>query len=77
MARTTLMLDEQILKQLKTKAAQEGRTLQATINDLLRIALKAPTRKGFVLRLEGWRAELQPGVDLLDRDKLFDLMDGR
>ena len=28
-------------------------------------------------QLQGWEAKEQPGVDLLDRDKLFDLMDGR
>ena len=29
------------------------------------------------LRLKGWEAQEQPGVDILDRDKLFDLMNGR
>jgi hypothetical protein len=31
----------------------------------------------YTLELEGWNAATQPGVDLLDRDKLFDLMEGR
>jgi len=29
------------------------------------------------LKLRGWKASPRAGVDLLDRDKLFDLMDGR
>lgn len=30
---------------------------------------------GYRLRLQGWTAELQAGVDLLDRDGLFDAME--
>jgi len=78
MARTTLAIDDDLLKRLKEKAAREGRTLQETANELLKQAL-APRRgqKRIKLNLRGWRAVTQPGVDLLDRDKLFDLMDGR
>jgi plasmid stability protein len=78
MARTTLRLDDAILRELKKRAAAEGRTVQAVANDLLRRALAAPDRRApYKLRLKGWDAREQPGVDLLDRDKLFDLMDGR
>ncbi len=78
MTRTTIALDEALLKRLKEAAVREGRTLGEVVNDLLRQAL-APQRKrqGFKLKLEGWNAQPQPGVDILDRDKLFDLMDGR
>ena len=43
----------------------------------IRVSLRVPERKAFTLRLKGWKAKEQPGVDLLDRDKLFDLMNGR
>lgn len=77
MKRTTLALDEDLLRTLKRRAADNGTTLQAIVNDTLRGAL-APRPKGrYRLRLRGWSARLQPGVDLADRDKLFDLMDGR
>jgi plasmid stability protein len=76
-SRTTLDIDEAILRQLKRRAAEEGRSVQAVVNELLRRALNAPPAEGFTLTLRGWRAVEQPGVDLLDRDKLFDLMDGR
>ncbi len=78
MTRTTIALDDDLLQRLKEAAARERRTLGEVVNDLLRQAL-APRRKrqGFKLMLEGWEAEPQPGVDILDRDKLFDLMDGR
>lgn len=79
MSRTTLMIEDNLLRALKKKAAEEGRTLQAVANDLLRRALAMPKRQGksFKLSLQGWEAKEQPGVDILDRDKLFDLMNGR
>jgi hypothetical protein len=78
MSRTTLTIDDKLLRELKRKAADEGKTLQAVLNDLLRHALAMPRKaKDYSLKLRGWRASEQPGVDILDRDKLFDLMNGR
>ena len=78
MPRTTLSLDAAVLRALKKRAAEEGRTLQAVTNDLLNQALAASRRPGrFTLSLRGWEAAEQPGVDILDRDTLFDLMNGR
>jgi plasmid stability protein len=76
--RTTLAIDDDLLKRMKEKAAREGRTLQGVANDLLRQALVQPRpRIKPRLVLRGWEAVERPGVDLFDRDKLFDLMDGR
>lgn len=77
MPRTTIDLDRDLLRRLKQRAAAEGRTLQAVVNDLLRRALRPQPREPFKLTLNAWEATPQPGVDLADRDKLFDLMDGR
>jgi plasmid stability protein len=77
MKRTTLKIDDALLRALKRKAADEGQTLQATTNDLLRRALATPPRRRYELRLHGWKAAELPGVNLLDRDALFDLMNGR
>lgn len=77
MARTTLVLDDHLLRQIKKKAAEEGRTFQAVANDLLRRALAQSGRQPYRLKLQGWKAELQPGVNIMDRDSLFDLMDRR
>jgi plasmid stability protein len=77
-SRTTLAIDDDLLKRMKERAAHEGRTLQGVANDLLRQALvqqRQSSKPKLVLR--GWKASEQPGVDLFDRDKLFDLMDGR
>jgi hypothetical protein len=71
------MIDAAVLRQLKKRAAEEGRTLQAVTNELLRRGL-TPGRPGpFRLDLPSWETSVQPGVDLSDRDVLFDLMDGR
>lgn len=77
MRRTTLTIDDQLFRELKKKASEEGRTLQAVTNDLLRRSLVPSPAKPYRLQLQGWKAAEQPGVDLLDRDALFDLMDGR
>lgn len=79
MKRTTLKLDENVLRRLKQQAAAEGRTLQDLANQLLRRALArgGADRAPYTLTLTGWDATVQPGVDLLDRDALFDLMNGR
>ena len=73
--RTTLDIEDALLRKLKEKAAREGQTLQRVANDLLRQALARSQETGtYRLELEGWEAQLQPGVDILDRDKLWDLM---
>jgi plasmid stability protein len=77
MARTTLDIDDRVLRQLKKKAADEGRTLQAVANDLLKQALHTRTDQPFALNILGWTADLQPGADILDRDALFDILNGR
>jgi hypothetical protein len=77
MPRTTLDIDPRVLRELKKRAADEGRTLQAVANDLLKQGLHTQPATPFALRLRGWAAEPQPGVDILDRDSLFDAMNGR
>ena len=71
------MIDDRLLRELKKRAAEEGRTLQAVANDLLRRALGTREPRHYALELKGWAATQQPGVDLLDRDQLFDVMEGR
>ena len=78
MKRTILTIDDELLKQLKLDAARQGITLGGLVDDLLRQALASRFhRKPYKLDLKGWDAKLQPGVDIMDRDKLFDFMNGR
>jgi hypothetical protein len=69
-----IAIEDDVLKQLEEKAAKESRTTDEVANELLRQSFEAA--KPYKLELEGWKTELQPGVDLTDRDKLYDLMDG-
>ena len=77
MKRTTLALDDELLRRLKERAGREGQTMQSLARDLLRQALARSGNREFKLHLKGWAAQPQAGVDILDRDKLFDLMEGR
>jgi hypothetical protein len=78
--RTTLTLDDDVSKLARRRAAEENRPLKEIINDALRAGLQADTtrrRPPYAFKLKVVRGRLMPGVDLCDRDKLFDLMDGR
>ena len=77
MARTTLTLDGDLLRRLRRKAAEEGCAFKDLVNRLLRRALTPPARRSYKLRWRTERGKIQPGVNLDDRDSLFDLMDGR
>jgi plasmid stability protein len=78
LVRTTLTLDDDLLQRLRQKAASENRAFKQVVNDVLRAGLaldrEAPA---YTFRLTTAEGRVMPGVDLTDRDKLFDLMDGR
>jgi hypothetical protein len=78
--RTTLTLNDDLLKMARQKAARENRSLKDVINEAVRQGLTLGSRtKGprFVFKLKTVAGRVMPGVDLHDRDKLFDLLDGR
>ncbi|MDQ3424883.1 MAG: ribbon-helix-helix protein, CopG family [Actinomycetota bacterium] len=78
--RTTIRLDEQLLREAKAHAARTGRTLTAVIEDALRASFQrarlAPAEHASppVFRPRRRRG-LQPGVDLSDSSTLLDLME--
>jgi hypothetical protein len=77
--RTTLRLDDALLREAKHLATRTGRTLTAVIEDALREML-ARSRAGSErtrVKLPTFRGDgLRPGVDLDDSAALLDLMDG-
>jgi hypothetical protein len=78
--RTTIRLDEQLLREAKRLALDTGRTLTAVIEDALRESLvrrrtTAP-REPVRLRTYAGRGP-RPGVDLDDSAALRELMDER
>ncbi len=76
--RTTIEIGEELFRQLKRKAADEGIPIRQIIENALRVYLgKQTKRKGYHLTWKPERGRILPGVRLDDRDALFDLMDGR
>lgn len=77
MLRTTLVMDEDLLREIKRRAAEQGLTMQALSNRMLRQSLLPVQKEEYRLKLRTWDGRLQPGIDLLDRDSLFDAIDPR
>lgn len=76
--RTTIELNDELLRAAKRRAAQERRTLRDIVEAALRTYLGKPgARRGYRLRWRPEHGRLQPGVHLEDRDALWDLMEGR
>lgn len=76
--RTTVDLSDEVLRQAKRRAADEGVSLREVLETALRCYLAGGRRQGgYRLQWRPERGRLRPGVDLDDRDALFDLMGGR
>lgn len=77
--RTTLDLEDGLLRRARRKAAEEGRTLTGLIEDALRALLGRPARprRPFRLRLPTRRGTRLPDVDIADRDALYERLEGR
>jgi Ribbon-helix-helix protein, copG family len=77
--RTTINLDDHLLKGLKQLAAKTGRTMTSIIEDAIRQAIrpqKPTSRKKIRLTVVDGKG-LRPGIDLDDSAALLDLMDRR
>jgi hypothetical protein len=78
--RTTIRLDDSLLREAKKAAAESGRTLTDLIEEALRVTL-SPRRGGGSrkrMRLPTFRGRGPlPGVDLDDSAALLDRMEGR
>ena len=76
--RTTIRIDEQLLRQAKQLAARSGKSLTSLIEDALResIARQHSAGQRQPVRLVTFRGSgLLPGVDLDDSAALLDLME--
>jgi len=76
--RTTMEISDELFRKAKRRAADEKIPLREVVEAALRRYLSGKTPGGrYRLRWSVERGTLQPGVNLDDRDTLFDLMDGR
>lgn len=73
--RTTVNIDDELLRRAKELAARTGRSLGDVVDDALRLALasRRPRREVPPLPVFGGSG-LQPGVDLDDREAMAELM---
>ena len=71
-----LRISDELLRRLRRRAADEGRTLQDVTNEALRrgLEVRRPTAD-YRLALRGWEARLRSTVDLTDRGSLLDAME--
>jgi Arc/MetJ family transcription regulator len=76
--RTTVEINDELFRSAKAAAAKQNKSLREIVDEALRRYLKGPETKKFRLKLTPHNAvgHLMPGVDLEDRDSLYDIMDG-
>lgn len=76
--RTTLNLDDRLMRTVKRYAGDTGRTITSVIELALRELIDRHERaEPYHLRWITVRGGAQPGVDLNDRDALLERMEGR
>ena len=75
--RTTLDLEDRLLRAARQWAARHDRTLTSIVEDALREYLRPRPSGAFKLELLTKRGTMRAGVDIDDRDALYDLMDER
>lgn len=74
--RTTIRLDDALLRRAKATAAMSGRTLNDLIAEALRASLPSQSQVPFPVLPTDGGGGLRPGVNLDDTSALLDLMDG-
>ena len=78
--RTTVRLDDHLLRKVKLYAVREGKTMTVVFREALVAYLARPARvaaQGALDLPRAGRGGTLPGVDLDDTAALCDLMDGR
>jgi Family of unknown function (DUF6364) len=77
--RTTVRLPEDLIRRAKRKAAAEGRTLTALIEEGLRLMVvekpRASTKKRVLPRVSKATGGPMPGIDITDGSALQDMED--
>ena len=75
--KTTLNLDDRLMRDLKSRAAQTGRTMtemvEEAVRDLLAREAETPSLEGF--RWVTVKGCGRPRVDIADRDALYDFLE--
>ena len=77
--RTTLNIDNELMARVRERAAATGRTITDVVEQALRaeVAGSRAHTTTFTLRWKPVSGKLLPGVDVADRDSLYETMEGR
>ncbi len=76
--RTTIEINDELFQQAKNRAAVDGTPLRAVVESALRTYLVQHLwPSGYRLHWRTESGQILPGVNLDDRDSLFDVMEGR
>lgn len=75
--KTTIELDDELLRAAKQRAAASGQPLRAFIEDALRARLlpRPRGRSKFKLDVPVIKGKAPPAIDIADRNALYDLME--
>ena len=73
--RTTIRLNDDLLRQAKRRAAEEGRTFSSLVEDGLRAVLRPQKQTRVKLPLSTAGGGVHPGIDLNSNASLQDLLD--
>jgi plasmid stability protein len=74
--KTTLNIPDELMKELKRKAADMGKTLSEVVTQTLRNGLQAPARKKKLTPLPTFDCG-KIYVNVADREQLYRVMEGR
>ena len=75
--KTTLLIDDAVMAQLKREAARQGRTMSELVETALRLLFRSPRSTRLPLSpLPTFRSGGHL-VDIADRDALYQAMEGR
>ncbi len=75
--RTTIRIDDELYREVKTQAARSGRTVAAVLEDAVRRGLNPSEQRvagRYVVRTTG-RGGLRPGVDLSSNSAVAEAVD--
>jgi Arc/MetJ family transcription regulator len=76
--RTTIELNDDVVRAVKRRAAEEKKAFRDVVEEALRAYLTPPkARRAYRLQWRTERGVLRPGVDLDSRNALWNVMEGR
>ncbi len=75
--RTTVVIEEELLAAVKEFAADKGWSLSKAVAELVKIGMNRPKEaENYAFTWRTFRGKTAPGLDIDDRDKLYDMMEG-